>query len=272
MSATKNKKTSKVGKAMGFFGNWIVRNVLLAIVFVLGFVAVISILLALFTQHNKELTVPDFTNLTYQECRQLASHSGVKAVLDDSLYVRRLKPGVVYSQTPKPGEKVKKGRHIFLTTNTIVPKQVSMPSLVGFSMRQAHAELVRNGLVLGRLIYVNDMATNNVLRQQYDGKDIHAGDKIISGSTINLVVGLSGYENKTHIPNVVGRQYQKAVDLVHDNSLNIGKITFDDTVTNYADSINAVVYAQKPGPKDPVVRMGSEVSLFLTNDPAKVGK
>lgn len=272
MSTTKNKKNAKLDKAKGILGNWIVRNVVLGIAFVGGLVAVISILLGLFTQHNKELTVPDFTNLTYQECKHLASRSGVRAVIDDSLYVRRLKPGVVYSQNPKPGEKVKRGRRIFLTTSTIVPKQVSMPSLVGFSMRQARAELVRNGLTLGKLIYVNDMATNNVLKQRYNGRDIHAGDKITSGSTIDLVVGLSSYENQTRIPNVVGRQYLKAVDLIHDNSLNIGKLTFDGTVTNYADSVSAVVYSQKPGPKDPVVRMGSEVALFLTTDLEKVGK
>ena len=47
-----------------------------------------------------------------------------------------------------------------------------MPSLTGFSLRQARTELASNGLNIGKLIYVNDMATDNVLAQQYMGEDI----------------------------------------------------------------------------------------------------
>ena len=253
-------------------GNWIARNLILGAAFVLVLVAIISILLSLLTQHGKEISVPDFTNLTYSEAKALASRGNVKVLVSDSLYIRRLKPGVVCSQNPLPGSKVKKGRKVRLTTNTIVPKQVSMPSLVGFSMRQARAELVRNGLVLGKLVYVDDIATNNVLRQQYRGRDIRAGELITSGSTVNLVVGLSGSDNKTYVPNVVGRQYLRALDVVQDNSLNVGKLTFDNTVHNYADSVAAVVYAQKPAANDQTVRMGTEISLFLTTDPSKISK
>lgn len=272
MSASKKKNSAKIEKAKGLLGNWAVKNLLLGVAFVLGFVLLVSICLSLFTQHNREIEVPDFANLTFQESRKLASHSGVKVVVDDSLYVRRLKPGVVCSQNPKAGEKVKHGRRIFLTTNTVVPKQVSMPSLVGFSMRQARAELVRNGLVLGKLIYVSDIATNNVMNQQFGGRTILAGEMITSGSKIDLVVGLSSYENMTHVPNVVGRQYLRATDLIQDNSLNLGSVSFDESVTNYADSVNAVVYSQKPSAGSDAIKMGSEVSVSLTVNPDKMAK
>lgn len=264
--------TKKVKQKAGkYAGSWVARNLVLGVVFVLAVVLTASLLLSVITQHNKEIKVPDFTNLTFSEAKHLASHSNVKIVINDSLYVRRLKPGVVCSQTPESGAMVKKGRKIRLTTNTIVPKQVSMPSLVGFSMRQARAEIVRNGLVLGRLIYVSDIATNNVLRQQYGGQDIASGEKITSGSTIDLVVGLSNSENKTFVPNVIGKTYQRAVDNVQDNSLNIGKLSFDASVENYADSVMAVVYAQKPeADSRNSVRMGSDVTLFLTADPEKI--
>lgn len=266
--------TKKVKQSAKKYANhWVVKNVVLGIAFVVAIVLLISLLLSVITQHNKEISVPDFTNLTYKEAKHLASHSSVKVIVSDSLYVRRLKPGVVCSQTPEPGSKVKKGRKVRLTTNTVVPKQVSMPSLVGFSMRQARAEIVRNGLVLGKLIYVSDIATNNVLRQQYKGRDIMPGEKITSGSTVNLVVGLSNTESKTYVPNLVGRTYQKAIDAVQDNSLNIGKLSFDASVLNYADSVSAVVYSQKPvADAKNSVKMGSEVILYLTADPDKIAE
>ena len=249
--------------------NWIVRNILLAVVFVAAVVLLASVLLSAVTQHGREIVVPDFTNMTWQEARKAASDAHVKILVTDSVYVKRLKPGAVYLQTPKAGEHVKRGRRIRLTTNTTVPKEVVMPALVGFSMRQAKAELVRNGLVLGRLIYVRDIATNNVLRQQRGGVDIKAGTRVASGTTINLVVGLSPNDNMTYVPKLIGKQYLHAVDLIQEGSLNVGALHFDETVKSYADSVSAVVYQQRPSGSDKV-RMGSEVTMSLTTDPSKL--
>jgi beta-lactam-binding protein with PASTA domain len=256
-------------KKKSFLNNWIVRNVLLAIVLVIAFVLLTNVFLSLITQHNREISVPDFTNMTLTEARQVASKAGVKVLMTDSVYVKRLKPGVVYLQTPNPGDHVKRGRRIRVTINTTVPKEVSMPSLVGYSMRQAKAELVRSGLVLGRLIYVRDIATNNVLRQQRGGVDIKAGTRLASGTTINLVVGLSPNDNMTYVPKLIGKQYLHATDLTLESSLNVGKLHFDETVKTYADSVSAFVYQQRPSGSEKV-RMGSEVTMSLSLDPAKL--
>lgn len=254
----------------GFFSNWIVRNLLLAIVFVAVLVTAVSLLLSVLTKHGKEITVPDFTNLTYAEAAKVASASGVQVVVSDSVYVKRLKPGAVYMQTPKAGEHVKKGRTIRLTTNTMTPKEVFMPSLVGCSLRQAKAELLRNGLVLGRLIYVRDIATNYVLRQQRYGRDIAPGTQVSSGTPINLVLGLNSDDELTYVPKLVGQQYMKAVDMLQENSLNVGRLSFDKTVKSYADSVSAVVYQQLPDQNSEALRKGSEVTLYLTTDKSRV--
>ena len=249
--------------------NWIVRNLILAVAAVLVFVTLVSIFLSLGTQHGKEIEVPDFTNLTWSEARKVASDRGVRVILADSVYVKRLKPGVVYLQTPEAGAHVKRGRRIRLTTNTLVPKEVEMPSLVGYSMRQAKAELARHGLTLGRLIYTRDIATNSVLHQQRGGVDIKPGTVLASGTTINLVLGLNPSDNMTYVPKLIGKQYLPAVDQTLESSLNVGKLRFDETVRTYADSVSAFVYQQRPAASEKV-RMGTEVTLSLTTDPAKV--
>ena len=251
------------------WGNWIVRNLVLAVAAVLVVITLVSIFLSLGTQHGREIEVPDFTNMTWSEARKAASNGGVRVILADSVYVKRLKPGVVYLQTPEAGAHVKRGRRIRLTTNTTVPKEVMMPSLVGFSLRQAKAELARAGLTLGRLIYTRDIATNSVLRQQRGGVDIKPGTVLASGTTINLVVGLNPSDNMTYVPKLVGKQYLPAVDLTLESSLNVGKLHFDETVKTYADSVSAFVYQQRPAPSEKM-RMGTEVTLSLTTDPDKV--
>ncbi len=251
-------------------GKWILKNLILALVYIAVLVAGVTIGLAFFTNHNKEIEVPDFTTLSVKDAAQLAESVGIRVEVTDSVYVRRMERGAVFSQNPAAGSSVKKNRLIRLTTNAVNAKQVSMPNLVGYSMRQAKAELSSKGLNLGKLIYVSDMATNNVLKQQYRGKDIKTGTMIDSGSEVDLVVGLSDTDNQTRVPNVVGMKYNRAVDAVHDNSLNVARTTFDDSVQNYNDSLNAVVFRQSPSASSAPIGMGGEVSLFFTLDESKL--
>ena len=251
-------------------GKWILKNLIWALVYAAVLIAGITIGLAFFTNHNKEIEVPDFTTLSVEEAAQIAQAAGIRVEVIDSVFVRRMEKGAVFSQNPAAGSHVKKNRLIRLTINAINAKQVSMPNLVGYSMRQAKAELSSKGLALGKLIYVSDMATNNVLKQQYRGADIRTGTMIDSGSEIDLVVGLNDYDNQTRVPNVVGMKYTRAVDAVHDNSLNAARTTFDDSVKNYNDSLNAVVFRQSPSASSAPIGMGGEVSLFFTLDESKL--
>ena len=246
------------------------KNLIWALVYVAVLIAGVTIGLAFFTNHNKEIEVPDFTTLSVQDASRIADALGIRVEVTDSVYVRRMEKGAIFSQNPAAGSRVKKNRLIRLTTNAVNAKQVSMPNLVGYSMRQAKAELASKGLNLGRLIYVSDMATNNVLKQQYRGSDIRTGTMIESGSDVDLVVGLDPSDNQTRVPNVVGMKYTRAVDAVHDNSLNVARTTFDDSVKNYNDSLNAVVFRQSPSASSAPITMGGDVSLFFTLDESKL--
>lgn len=248
----------------GFFGNWIVKNLLGVLALVLALVLAASIFLKFVTHHGQNLTVPDFTNLSVAQARQLASSESMRIDVTDSVYVRRMARGAVYRQNPPAGSAVKKGRRIHLTINAVTPKKVTMPNLVGYSMRQAKAELLSRGLRLGNLIYVNDIATNNVLRQLCGNREIAPGDMVESETEINLVVGLNSTDNMTYVPDVLGMKYNSAVDAVHDNSLNVSRVVFSEDVKDYSDSLNAVVYRQNPSASEFACPMGSEVTLYLS--------
>lgn len=236
---------------------------MLAVAFVIALMFVITIFLSLVTQHSRIIEVPDLVGLSLGEAEAVASRTGIRVEIADSVYVRSMRPGAVFSQLPKAGAEVKKGRRVLLTTNALAPKMVSMPSLVGCSIRQAKAELSSRELVLGRFTYVEDIATNNVLRQMFRGADVPPGQMLNAGSKINLVLGLNGEDAVTYTPNVVGMRYLRAVDVVQDNSLNIGSLVFDREVKTYSDSLSAVVWKQSPEPSELPLRMGSEVVLYL---------
>ena len=255
----------------GILSNWIVRNLLIALSVVVVLIVGAMIFLNRVTQHGKELSVPDFSNLSVSEAEYVASQAGLRVEVTDSVFVKRMKRGAVYRQNPVPGAKVKEGRRIVLTINAVNAKKVTMPNLVGLSLRQAKAELMSRGLVLNRLVYVQDMATNNVLRQLKGNREIEPGTMIDSESAIDLVLGLNDMDNKAFVPDVTGLKNMSAVEAMFDHSLNIKDLKFDDTVKDYDDSLNAMVYRQVPEPSDSVsVAMGEEVMLYLTIDAAKI--
>ena len=264
------KKDTKetAGKKQGILSNWIARNLLLALLLVIGLLILAQVGLSLVTRHNQTVTVPDFTNMTVTEARALARDNHVGVKVTDSVFVRRLGAGVIYRQSPKAGATVKKGRSVFLTINSIIPRKVVMPNLIGYSLNEARAELNNRGLALGKLNYTQDIATNNVLRQTVRGRNVRAGDLVVSGSDVDLTLGLSSDENPTTVPRVIGMKYIRAVDALHDRYLNVGRVRFDSGIRTYADSVNAVVYQQDG--LNQTRTYGSSINLYLTLDPGKI--
>jgi beta-lactam-binding protein with PASTA domain len=260
-----------MSKKKGILNNWIIRNLLIAFSVLVALIVGAMIFLNVATQHNKELIVPDLANMTVEEAHVVATASGMRIDVTDSAFVKRMKRGAVYRQNPAPGSKVKEGRRIALTINAVNPRQITMPDLIGYSTRQAKAELLSRGLVLGKLIYVQDMATNNVLRQLHNNLEIEPGTMVDSEAVIDLVVGLNSRDNVTFVPYLAGLRSLSAVEAVHDHSLNIGKMRYDETVKDYEDSLNAVVYRQVPDASDSIsVNMGSAVDLYMTLDHSRV--
>lgn len=253
-----------------YLWNWITRNILLAVVIVLAVVFGANMLLKAVTNHNEEITVPDLTGMSYDEAEKYLSARDMRAEVTDSVYIKRMERGTVYTQNPKAGSHVKKGRRILLTINAVMPKKVTMPNLVGYSLRQAKAELLSRGLNPGTLIYVDDIATNNVLKQLYKNREIKPGTPVESESRIDLVLGLNNMDNMTYVPYVTGMKYLSAVSAIQDNSLNVQDLVFDYTVRDYSDSLDAVVYRQYPASTEEPLIMGSPVTLYLTTDVNKV--
>jgi beta-lactam-binding protein with PASTA domain len=270
-------------KAAGKGEKMLRKNFLAGIIFVIVLLILASLGLRTCTRHNKELTVPDFKTLSLADARALASKNDLRLDVVDSVYVKRLAHGAVYRQNPEAGAAVKKGRRILITINSMTPQMTSVPNVVGYSLRQASAELASRGLTIGELIYRTDMATNNVLEQRYRGRQVIPGSQVETESAIDLVLGLNPSDNITYVPYVVGYTAQLAANSINDNSLNVGLVKYDDTVKDYRDSLSAVVYRQSPMPQVSTneegeasvvgargVVMGSKVDIYLTIDPDKV--
>lgn len=261
-----NTHKTKKNTEVPWYRNWLMKNVYMAVIALSLVVFLLFSLLKVITRHNREQDVPDFANMSMEEARRTADEASLRLEVTDSVYITRMAPGAVYKQNPVAGSKVKKNRRILLTINAKAPKTVKMPSLVGFSLRQAQAELTASQLKVGKLIYVEDLATNNVLGQKYKGAPVAAGSPVPGESEIDLVLGMNPEDGQTYIPDLTATPYPLIKEKLTDNSVNLGKVVFDGTVHTYSDSLEAIVYKQSPVPADTTVAMGSPVTVYLTKD------
>lgn len=213
------------------------------------------------TQHNREIAVPDFHNMSVPEAEALAKEANVRIDVVDSVFVKRMAKGAVFKQNPLAGSMVKKGRRILLTINAHTMKTVEVPNVKGWSLRQATSVLQSRGLTLGKLIYVGGEATDNVRDQS-----IAYGTKVETGTPVDLILELESKDCHTLVPKLEGVAYMTAVDAIHGNSLNVGKVICDTSVVTYNDSLRAVVYNQKPASQYKI-RKGSPVTIYLTKNP-----
>lgn len=252
--------------------NKIFTHILLAFGLILFAVLLTHIFLNIITRHGDEFVLPDLSSMSVEEAEQLADELDMKLLVIDSIFVRGMEKGAICQQNPPAGSKIKKGRKVRVVINSILPKKVDMPNLVGYSTRQAIAELSVRSLGVNRLIYQTDMATNNVLSQQFNGREIRPGTKIEAYSKIDLVLGLNPNDNTTVVPNTIGLVNERAVSKVHDSYLNVRRLVFDSSVKTYIDSTKAIVYRQSPLPSNHPVLIGGEVTLYLSIDEEKVGK
>jgi len=225
--------------------------------------------LGLVTHHGESLSVPDFSGLSLKKAYKLAKSKDLKIEIIDSVDNVPGKRGTIIGQTPPANFKVKEGRTVHVTLKTFNPKMILMPDFKGVSLIQAKADIETYGLKIGRLKYVPDIATNNVLEQTFEGKPIKPGTSIQRGSSIDLVLGLGKSDQAVIIPNLIGYTRQDAIQEATDNSLNIGAFNYDETVITTDDSLSAIVWKQTPV-MNVQSTMGAPVDVWLTLDPDKI--
>jgi eukaryotic-like serine/threonine-protein kinase len=241
----------------------------LSIFIAFGLVFVVLKSLGTITHHGESLSVPDFRGFTLKKAYKLSREKNLRLEIMDSVYNVPGKKGTVVDQTPPPNFKVKEGRTIHLVLKSFNPQRIDMPDFTGVSLVQAKADIETYGLIIGRLIYRPDIATNNVLEQLYNGRPIKPGTTIDKGSTIDLVLGLGKSNEAVIVPNLIGSTRSAAIQKATDNSLNIGAFIYDETVITSEDSTSAIVWKQSPV-MNITSAMGSPIDIWLSLDPNKI--
>jgi beta-lactam-binding protein with PASTA domain len=219
--------------------------------------------LDIYTLHNKHILVPDYSNFHISQLDSISNENNIRYIIIDSVSDLEKPKGIVLNQTPKPNTKVKKKRRIYLTITETNTSFVKFPDVYDLTLRQALRQIELTGLLVGKLEYKSDIATNKILDFNVNGISIFEGQEILKGTTVNLVVGKGLSEEYVFVPDLIGLSRVEAHIVLKTSSLNIGSEFYDD---NCEDSTLAVVYKQTPSfENDNELKLGSTIDLFLKN-------
>ncbi|MBM3436282.1 MAG: PASTA domain-containing protein, partial [Bacteroidetes bacterium] len=223
------KSNSGKGNLITFlFSKKFIYNLVAAIVILILLLFILFRFISIYTDHGKELVVPDFKGRTVKEVNSLGYKDKFDFFIVDSLYDEYYKSGSIVIQDPPAGSKVKKGRNIYVTIVASLPEMVIVPDLKDLTIRQAINILESSRLKTGKLIYVPSFDKNAVLEQFFDGDTIMPGDTLIKGSVIDLMVGSGDSQYKIPVPFLIGKTREEAIHDINAASFNLGKEDFID--------------------------------------------
>ena len=172
--------------------------------------AVVIILLAfgvkygleIYTHHGEGIEVPKVEGMLYANARSLVEESGLRIIVSDSGYNKRLAADCVLAQNPGPGTNVKEGHTVYVTINTPSSPSFAIPDVVdNSSYREAEAKLMALGFKLlppQRVSGEKDWVYGILCR----GRRVSTGDRISIEAPLTLMIGSGQFETEEELDDV----------------------------------------------------------------------
>ncbi len=246
-------------------------NLAIATLLIAGLIFITLQSIKSYTRHGQSKPVPDFSGMSQAEAKDVAARQNLKIVIIDSVYTNEVEPGTVVEQQPNAGFGVKENRIISLTINSTEKERVLLPKLTDISFRQAKVLVENCGLVLGNISYQPSEYNNLVLKIEQDSVEVFPGDVLLKGSKVDFVIGRDAQNENIPLPNLEGMAIDSAKNILAGAMLNFGVLLYDETILTAEDSINAIVWRQRPDPEfTTMIELGTSVDLWVTVDQEKI--
>lgn len=151
--------------------------------------------LDIYTHHGEGVPVPNLTGMTFNNAAHLLDSNGLRIVVSDSGYNKRLPADCILAQSPGEGTSVKKGHTIYVTVNSPSSPTVTIPDIIdNSSVREATAKLTALGFKLLEPKVVTgekDWVYGILCR----GRRVSAGDRVSIDLPLSLMIGNGEYED-----------------------------------------------------------------------------
>lgn len=245
-----------------------IRNIAGLILLLIVLYWLLQVWLRIYTHHQQTLQVDDYTGMRIEDAIRKAERNSFSVELMDSFFMVDRPAGIVIEQEPKPFDRVKQNRTVYLIVTKKTPDEVTLPSLVGNYDYYQYARKLQRLNVRTKIRekqFSSKLEENTILHLYVDGQkiteaDLNRGIKAPMGSVIEFVI-TERNTGMVAIPSLVCKQYDAAVFLITSMNLNLGQVVGD-----VPDRESAYVYRQEP-PYDPdaTIPMGTTINIYLTS-------
>lgn len=203
-----------------------------------------------FTNHGEKIAVPNFCGNHINDTSSVIGDLDISCIVIDSVFSNEHKPGTIIRQDPEAHydtleNYVKPGRKIYLTIVKLGGEYRTVPTLTGDFVKPksiAKQMLEMNGFVP----FFTTVPSKNdyVIELKYKGKTIQAGDKLLKGSEIEVIVGSGAGGVPVNLPNVVGKTILEANQIMSQAGLILDIIIKEAQNSN--DSLYFKIKSQNP--------------------------
>ena len=152
-----------------------------------------------YTRHGEGVKVPKLEGMLYANASSLLEEDGLRIMVSDSGYNKKLAANCILAQSPGPGSFVKEGHVVYVTVNSPSSPTFAIPDVVdNSSFREAEAKLMALGFKLQPPQYVSgekDWVYGILCR----GRRVSTGDYVSIETPLTLLVGSGQYDSDEEI-------------------------------------------------------------------------
>jgi eukaryotic-like serine/threonine-protein kinase len=172
------------------------------------------------TIHGRQENMPKLVGASFESAQRTTAGLGLELKVEDKIFSTQYAANMIARQMPPPGTPLKMGQHVHVLVS-LGPPQLTVPSLVGDSVRAARITAIQRGLTVG------DVA---VLPWPGDADQVVAQDPPpatteVRTPTVNLLIS-SGEEPAAYLcPRFVGQPIADVRRVVEKNGFKVGEVT-----------------------------------------------
>ena len=180
------------------FSKAFVKQLLFAVLVIVVLTFLMLLWLKFSTNHGQQIEVPDLSKMTLDQVEDVLDEADLRyEIMDSANYNPDYPRYSVIEQVPKAGKAVKENRKIYLALNPSGYTKITIPKVVGRTLRQAQPTLVAVGFKIGK-VSERPHISDQVLELRHKGSRVKPGDQIQKTSVIDIIVG-DGSLNKVQI-------------------------------------------------------------------------
>jgi len=203
---------------------------------------------------SPEINVPDLIGRQQAEAEKILKELELEPVIQGTRYDENFPKGTVMFQNPKAGRKVKIHRRIYLYVSGGEP-MIKLPNLVGKTMRDAKITLERLGLAVHKIKKVrSEFPAGIVVNQQFP-----EGTNLAKGDSVDIEISVGPEVGMIRVPNLLGKTLRQAKRILRNNSLRLGKVTYQ-----YSPNLLPNTIIDQYPSENKLVNIGDNVDVFVT--------